>query len=114
MKKFLPVVLAAVCLFCLVGCSPRTSTTLTLDTVIELSAKGEALTWSDFESYESTDIGSGLYIYSYEIDETFALWIGGVPDYPPMYMRLLTKADTDTYIDIRTDDVQAFVDAHRK
>lgn len=58
-----------------------------------------------FERYESKDVGSGLYIYLYDIDDTFGLWIGGVPSDKPIYMRLATKADMDNCIDIRTDDV---------
>jgi outer membrane lipoprotein-sorting protein len=87
---------------------------LTLDRVVELSAKGEDLTWSDFEQYESKDVGSGLYIYFYDIDDTFGLWIGGVPSDKPMYMRLATKTDMDNAIDIRTGDVKAFIKENKK
>ena len=87
---------------------------LTLDRVVELSAKGEDLTWSDFEQYESKDVGSGLYIYFYDIDDTFGLWIGGVPSDKPMYMRLATKTDMDNAIDIRTSDVKAFIKENKK
>ena len=87
---------------------------LTLDRVVELSSKGEDLTWSDFEQYESKDVGSGLYIYFYDIDDTFGLWIGGVPSDKPMYMRLATKTDMDNAIDIRTGDVKAFIKENKK
>ena len=87
---------------------------LTLDKVVELSEKGGDLTWSDFKHYEGKDIGSGLYIYVYDIDDIFGLWIGGVPSEKPLYVRLATKADRDNSIDIRTDDVKEFIKANKK
>ena len=53
-----------------------------MEKVRELAEKGEELTWSDFEDYPYEDIGSGLYIYRYEIDESYYLLIGGVPEIP--------------------------------
>ena len=84
---------------------------LTIERVIRLAEnKGEELTWSDFQMYNAIDTGSGLYILVYEIDETFDLMIGGgAPVSPPMYIRLVTKADRDNYIDIRTEDVEKFI-----
>lgn len=87
---------------------------LTVDKVVELSAKGEELTWNDFEQYESTDVGSGLYILVYNIDENFELRIGGYPEDSPMYMRLVAKQNTDNFVEIRTEDVKAFVQANSK
>ena len=72
------------------------------------------MTWSDFKHYEGKDIGSGLYIYFYDIDDIFGLWIGGVPSDKPLYVRLATKADRDNSIDIRTDDVKEFIKANKK
>ena len=87
---------------------------LTLDRVIELSAKGNELMWSDFAQYESIETGSGLYILVYDIDDTFQLIIGGSgnTEETPMYIRLALKDNWDTYIDIRIEDVQSFVDRH--
>ena len=87
---------------------------LTIDRVIELSAKGNELTWSDFAQYESIETGSGLYILVYDIDDTFQLIIGGSgnTEETPMYIRLALKDNWDTYIDIRIEDVQSFVDRH--
>lgn len=112
MKRFIIMLLVAICILGLVGCGHQSK--LALDKVVELSARGQALTWSDFEKYESVDIGSGFYILVYEIDETFELWIGGSLDDTPSYIRLVTKANKDNYIDIRTDDVQAFIDANKE
>ena len=89
---------------------PTPAKKLTIEDVIALSQKGEALTWDDFAEYESTDIGSGLYVLQYKIDEEFTLLIGG-PDLSiaPLYIYLV-KAD-ESSIDIRTEDVEAFVNA---
>ena len=89
---------------------------LTLDRVIELSAKGNELMWSDFAQYESIETGSGLYILVYDIDDTFQLIIGGSgnTEETPMYIRLALKENWDTFIDIRTENVQEFIDTHSK
>ncbi len=82
---------------------------LTLEDVIELSAKGQDLTWEDFYEFKSRETGSGLYIRVYEIDETFSVWIGGgSPIGTPMYI-YLTANDLDTRIDIRDGGVEEFV-----
>ena len=86
---------------------------LTLDDVITLSQKGDALTWSDFEQYQGQEVGSGLYIMRYKIDELFDVLVGGVPDVTPWYIYLRVNNEADDRIDIRTEDVSAFVEAHR-
>lgn len=87
---------------------------LTLDDVITLSQKGEELTWSDFEQYQGREIGSGLYIMQYEIDELFEVLIGGVSyNVKPMYIYLQVNNEADDFIDIRTENVSAFIEAHR-
>ena len=112
MKKYIAIFLAVLCVVGLVGCNQQKQ--LTLDKVVELSAKGEKLSWSDFEQYKSIETGSGLYILVYDIDENFVLIIGGSGDIeePPMYIRLALKEDIDNYIDIRTEDVKGFVEAN--
>ena len=82
---------------------------LTLDKVIELAGKGEELTWSDFEQYKSKEIGSGLYILLYNIDENYYLLVGGTPDKKPMYIRLVSAQDETKYIDIRTESISDFI-----
>ena len=86
---------------------------LTLDDVVMLSQKGDALNWSDFERYQGREVGSGLYIMRYEIDKLFAVLVGGVPDETPWYIYLRVNNEADDYIDIRTEDVSAFIEAHR-
>lgn len=87
---------------------------LTLENVIELSRKGDALTWSDFEEFRYIETGSGLYIRQYEIDELFTLLIGGSGiDSEPMYIYLNASDAFDYSVDIRKTDVQKFVDEHK-
>lgn len=88
---------------------------LTVESVVRLAEnKGEELTWDDFAMYSGTDIGSGLYILKYEIDKSFYLLVGGVPGTEPMYIRLVSKLNEEKYIDIRTDDVEAFISENRE
>lgn len=86
---------------------------LTLDDVVMLSQKGDALSWSDFEQYQGQEIGSGLYIMRYEIDELFEVRVGGVPNETPWYIYLRVNNGADDRIDIRTENVSAFIEAHR-
>ena len=86
---------------------------LTLDDVVMLSQKGDALSWSDFEQYQGREVGSGLYIMRYEIDELFDVLVGGVPDETPMYIELRVHNEAEDHIDIRTGGVSAFIEAHR-
>ena len=87
---------------------------LTLDDVLALSKKSEALTWADFEPYSYIEKGNGdnLYIRIYPISGTgLAVSIGGGPlTDPPGHINL---ADSDEYIDIRTGDVAAFIRSHQ-
>jgi len=86
---------------------------LTLDDVVTLSKKGNALSWSDFERYQGREIGSGLYIMQYRIDELFDVLVGGVPDEKPMYIYLRINNEAEDHIEIRTEDISAFIAAHR-
>ena len=86
---------------------------LTLDDTVMLSQKKDALTWSDFERYQGQDIGSGLYIMRYKIDELFEVLVGGIPYETPMYIYLRVNNEADDRIDIRTENVSAFIEAHR-
>ena len=86
---------------------------LTLDDVVMLSQKGDALSWSDFERYQGREIGSGLYIMRYEIDELFDVLVGGVPDETPWYIYMRVNNEADDRIDIRMEDVSTFIEAHR-
>ena len=86
---------------------------LSLNDVISLSEKGDALTWSDFEQYDFIETGSGLYIRVYEINEQFELWIGGLePDSDPMYIYLTLADNIDIKADIRKVDITEFISTH--
>ena len=82
--------------------------TLTLDDVRELAKKGSSLTWSDFKPYRGRDIGSGLYILEYVLEDGYTVLVGGVPQNAPMYI-LLCYGNERNSIDIRTEDVEAFI-----
>lgn len=88
------------------------STQLTLDAVVELSAKGEELTWEDFKQYKGTITYAGSYVKSFDIDDNFELVIAGTSDVgKPKYIKLVAKTSGER-IDIRTDDVKAFISAN--
>ena len=84
---------------------------LNLATLLDLAERyGENLTWEHFDSYYHEDIGSGLYIHHYPIDENYDLLIGGGgTEVPPMYIRLVSKENPDRCIEVRTGDVAAFL-----
>jgi len=86
---------------------------LSLNDVIRLSQKGNALRFDDFAQYSYLETGSGLYIRVYEINKLFSLWIGaGGPEDKPIYITLRANA-TDDSIDIRSGDVTSFISAHK-
>ena len=70
----------------------------------------------EWKQYNYEDIGSGLYIYHYNIDENYCLMIGGGDiQSAPMYIRLVSKPndsqfiDDGKYIDIRTENIDDFI-----
>lgn len=90
------------------------TTKLTLEIVRELSKKGDTLTWNDFEMYECAgDIGSGLYILKYPIDDSeYYLLIGGgsLTD-SPLYVVLTKDENAEKNIDIRYENVDSFIES---
>lgn len=76
-----------------------------------MAKKKDSLSWDDFEKYEGMEIGSGLYILCYDIDEDFYLLIGGgSKDAAPMYIRLVRDGTKDDSFDLLTDDdVENFI-----
>jgi len=90
---------------------------LTIDALESLvEEKGETLTWSDFENYECSVTGSGLFILNYPIDDGFSVLIGGSgPDETPMYIYLAKDFGDGTeakYLELRDKDIdiQKFID----
>ena len=93
--------------------SAETAPTLSLDDVITLSQKGYDLSWVDFKDFDHIDIGSGLYIWRFAIDEQFSLLIGGRSTRgKPMYIRLKIT-DGIEYTDIRDGGVAEFIELHK-
>ena len=85
--------------------------TLTLDDVRMLAAKGDALSWDDLALYDFVETGSGLYIRSYPVDSRYLLLVGAYQETEePIYYKLQDKK-TNASIDIRTEDVDAFLQA---
>lgn len=83
---------------------------LTLEKVIDLSHKKQELSWNNFDRYDSKEIGSGLYILRYEIDEGYYLLIGGNhPSQKPLYIKLIQTKNPENYIDIRKNSVEEFI-----
>jgi len=85
---------------------------LSLNDVILLSQYGYDLSWEDFEQFDYTEAGFGLYIRIYEINDRYKLQIGGAgPDSEPMYISLV-KDDADR-IDIRDGGVTEFIEGNQ-
>ena len=90
---------------------------MTLDDVRELSKKGMQLTWEDLAPYAGEDVGSGLYIYHFPIDEQYLLSVSGDKRSGTPRRALLIRADESgefapvgkRSIDIRIYDVDAFL-----
>lgn len=72
---------------------------MTLENILELSRK-DSLDWTDFDDYEGEDVGFGLYILKYDIDDNFYLLVGGTGQGKPMYVRLVSTRDKNKYIEI--------------
>ena len=80
---------------------------MTLNDVIELAKKGNELDWADFKDYKGRDVGSGLYIWEFELEDGYVLDVGGTTDKKPLY--ILLSHDDEKGIDIRTDDVKEYI-----
>ena len=79
---------------------------ITVEDILNLSKKDEELTWSDFEKYKYTDVGSGLYIWEFEVDkcrDTKLKIGGGNLEEKPDYIKLTMWTGVD--VDVRNDDL---------
>ena len=92
----------------MVGNLTETEKQLTLHDVRELSKKGDTLTWADFEPYQHTDVGSGLSVYKYDLEDGYTLLVGGVPGQKPVYIRL-SKGERNVDLRDGADAVEAFL-----
>ena len=95
--------------------APEKPQKLTLDKVKELAKKGDNLSWKDFKSFEGAEVGSGLRIMAYPIDDKYAVTIGGGSEAKPKYIYLNynNNAEKEKYIDIRHDDVEKFINENK-
>jgi len=82
---------------------------LTLAHVIELSHKGYALTWEDLFPFKGTDIGSGLYVLEFPINDRYTLRCNGGSVTGSPWSAILTDCQTGLSIDIRRDLVEGFL-----
>ena len=76
--------------------------TLTMESLIELSKKGEKLTEMDFWEYKAQMMGSGIIrpVYSIDNEYTFTIFLGDM---------LLHSHETGKEIDIRTESIEEFI-----
>lgn len=110
MKKIMRFALILFLIIALTACGNKEMERLSLGKLIELSKNRNELSWVDFEKYDGIEIGSGLYIRHYEVDENYYLRIGGGSiNEKPMYIRLVKANDSDNYIDIRMDNIDDFI-----
>lgn len=86
-------------------------TILTLDDIKALvNKKGEELMYDDFKDFVQLEVGSGMFIFRYPIDNDFYLLLETQnQNEKPMYIRLMTYENRDNYIDIRTEDIDKFI-----
>ena len=88
------------------GCGAQNKQ-LTLENIRRLSQKGDALTWSDFDRYECSDVGSGMIVLRYPIDDEYTLIVGGPSrEQPPMYLRLTRAQEA---VELRGGDIDTFL-----
>ena len=80
---------------------------MTLNDVMRLAELGDELDWADFKDYKGRDVGSGLYIWEYKLEDGYVLDVGGDIMTKPMY--ILLKRNNDKSIDIRTEDIKEYI-----
>ncbi|MCR4639902.1 hypothetical protein [Ruminococcus sp.] len=80
---------------------------MTLNDVMRLAEKGDELDWSDFKDYKGRDVGSGLHIWEYKLEDGYVLDVGGDIQKKPIY--ILLSRNNDKGIDIRTEDVKEYI-----
>lgn len=76
------------------ACNDKKTAILSMDEIQDLAHQGEALSWKDFEGYPFEDVGSGLYIRKYEINENYHVLVGGGSvDAAPLYINLVKETE---------------------
>ena len=120
-KKIIATLLAAMCCGCALSANFKTTPVsatvsaldstqgtkrMTLDEVVKLSKKGEALTWSDFEEYAGYKDSNELYSLelTYSLGDGYVLYVGGDPSEKPTVISLYIS-ETDHCIEIRDQEL---------
>lgn len=92
---------------------------LTLEDVIRLAKKGDALEEKDFDDYSYFETSvDGMRVY--EIDGTFSVWLTGArgwrsePGALRIYLRGRDAWEWEDLLDIRTGDVEEFIREHQE
>ena len=80
---------------------------MTLNDIMRLAELGDELDWANFKDYKGRDVGSGLYIWEFTLEDDYVLDVGGTTDKKPLY--ILLSHDDDKGIDIRTNDVKEYI-----
>ena len=85
---------------------------MTINDVIELSLKELEPTWEDFKKFTGRDIGSGLFVVQYNIDDDFYVLVGdekltGTPMYATLHCTY-----NDSTVDIRKGNVKEFIEQY--
>lgn len=88
--------------------SDEKESSLTLDDLKLIAKKGDSVSFEDFLPYDGQDIGSGLYIMSYQMESPYSVLVGGVPEEKPMYVELYDNK-TQKHIDIRQENIEEFI-----
>lgn len=88
--------------------SDEKESSLTLDDLKLIAKKGDSVSFEDFLPYDGQDIGSGLYIMSYQMESPYSVLVGGVPGEKPMYVELYDNK-TQKHIDIRQENIEEFI-----
>lgn len=123
MKKVVALVLVLICTLCFWGCGPSDTPKKlvpdlnmeTLQSLVDIyDEKDKELSWDTFAPYYcSIEVGSETYIRRYSVDEDYYLIIEGVSiEESPMHMKLVLKDDPNKYIDIRTENIDDFINAN--
>ncbi len=81
--------------------------------VIDLSQKGEKLSWEDFSAYNYVETPSAFQERQYPIDEHFTLLVGGNAGKDrPNYILLRANDETEETLDLRQGNAAEFISQH--
>ncbi len=86
---------------------------LTISKVKELVSKGDNLTLGDFEQYEGTDIGSGLYILRYDVEPNHYLLIyptSSKKDFKILNAYFVPDKNFDEKVNAFTQDIEEYLE----